>query len=74
MSHPSMYNQLFGAPAAIQLGLSGKQKQSEQTIKTQLRPALLCQMYGLHARKESVIGRSFTIKTQRKQEVGLWVP
>ena len=23
MSHPSMYNQLFGAPAAIQLGLSG---------------------------------------------------
>ena len=24
MSHPSMYNQLFGAPAAIQLGLSGR--------------------------------------------------
>ena len=33
MSHPSMYNQLFGAPAAIQLGLSGRNRLREEIGK-----------------------------------------
>ena len=36
MSHPSMYNQLFGAPAAIQLGLSGEQCEARGRARTDL--------------------------------------
>ena len=36
MSHPSMYNQLFGAPAAIQLGLSGEQCEVRGRTRTDL--------------------------------------
>ena len=39
MSHPSMYNQLFGAPAAIQLGLSGRNPLGQE--RREGRPGLM---------------------------------